>query len=63
MRLPTAWLTLGVCLFPIGAADDTPRDAGLILRSTTRLVQLNVIAQKGGQPAGGLKKEDFHRHR
>src|ERR1700691_1688551 len=30
-----------------------------IIRTTTRLVQINVIATKGGAPVPGLKKEDF----
>ena len=31
----------------------------LILKSTTRLVQISVIATRKGDPAEGLKKEDF----
>ena len=31
----------------------------LVLRTTTRLVQINVIATKHGEPVPGLKKEDF----
>ncbi len=59
MRVLTVWLCLSLVSYPVAAAGDTPRDSGLVLRSTTRLVQLNVIVQKGGQPAAGLKKEDF----
>ena len=34
--------------------------APIVLKSTTRLVQVNVIVQnKQGEPAEGLKKEDF----
>jgi VWFA-related protein len=34
-------------------------EPGLVLRATTRLVQVNVIVQKGSTPVTGLKKEDF----
>src|SRR5579864_1308796 len=59
MRVLTIWLCLSLASYPVAIADDAPRDSGLVLRSTTRLVQLNVIVQKGGQPASGLKKDDF----
>lgn len=37
-----------------------PAQEGSVLRSTTRLVQISVIAQDGkGQPITNLKKEDF----
>ena len=31
----------------------------VVIRTTTRLVQINLIATKHGQPVPGLKKEDF----
>ena len=31
----------------------------VVIRTTTRLVQINVIATKHGAPVPGLKKEDF----
>jgi VWFA-related protein len=60
MRVVAACLCLLIAC-PLGA-QDTKADAkpsGLVLKSTTRLVQLNVIVQKGSQPATGLKREDF----
>lgn len=57
MRALAVWLSLTLSLYPVVFADET--NPPVILRSTTRLVQLNVIVTKGGQPAGGLKKEDF----
>jgi VWFA-related protein len=67
MRVLSVWLSLALTLYPVAfsplaAADDTKADTRnppLVLRSTTRLVQLNVIATRGSQPANGLKKEDF----
>jgi VWFA-related protein len=49
-----------VAAAPLAAQDAArPPDAGLVIRSSTRLVQVNVIATRGGQPAADLKKEDF----
>jgi VWFA-related protein len=57
MRVLAARLCLALSIYPVTAGDtETP---GIVLKSTTRLVQLNVIVQKSGQPFGGLKKEDF----
>jgi VWFA-related protein len=39
------------------AAAQTPDEP--VLRTTTRLVQINVIVTKGNEPVPGLKKEDF----
>jgi VWFA-related protein len=41
------------------AAVSSPQTPEVILRTTTRLVQINVIVTKGGAPVPRLKKEDF----
>ena len=56
MRFLGTWAVMSLAL-PLCAQ---PPQAPLILRSTTRLVQLNVIVQdKKGNPVTDLKKEDF----
>jgi len=51
MRLPI--------LAALAAAMLSPQTPELVLRTTTRLVQINVIVTKDGAPVPGLKKEDF----
>jgi VWFA-related protein len=51
MRLPILAVLLALAINP-----QTPE---LILRTTTRLVQINVIVTKNGAPVPGLKKEAF----
>ncbi|MGO4885661.1 MAG: VWA domain-containing protein [Bryobacteraceae bacterium] len=41
------------------AAILNPQTPDLVLRSTTRLVEVNVIVTRNGEPVSGLKKEDF----
>jgi VWFA-related protein len=42
------------------AGQASPKDSGVVLRSTTRLVQVNVVVQdKRGRPVTNLEKEDF----
>jgi VWFA-related protein len=51
-----------ICLAGLIAnAQSTPpvAQAPLVLKSTTRLVQVSVIVTKKGEPFAGLKKEDF----
>jgi hypothetical protein len=63
----TAWLTRMLFALVIAAGAGQPRTAPEqgaaappVLTSTTRLVQVSVIAkEKGGAPAAGLKVEDF----
>jgi VWFA-related protein len=45
----------------IGLAQDTPAaDPGLVIRSTTSLVQVRVVAEDArGRPVTGLEREDF----
>jgi VWFA-related protein len=43
----------------VAVAACSPQTPELLLRSTTRLVQINVIATHNGAPVPGLKKEDF----
>jgi VWFA-related protein len=43
-------------------ADVTPKQPEVILKATTRLVQVSVIVQRHGEPVGDLKKEDFQLH-
>jgi len=54
-------IAAAICAFliPLRAQDAQPT-APLVLRSTTRLVQVSVIVDDGkGQPVADLKKEDF----
>lgn len=52
--------TLPVLILSIGATAQQPAEQSpLILKSTTRLVQVSVIATQKGSPAEGLKREDF----
>jgi hypothetical protein len=37
-------------------------EAPVVLKSTTRLVQVSVVVQRHGQPVADLKKEDFQLH-
>src|SRR5882724_954536 len=54
--LPTCVATLLLAQSAPPAAPDKP----LVLKATTRLVQVSVIAQDGkGQPVADLKREDF----
>jgi VWFA-related protein len=43
-------------------ADVTPKQPEVILKATTRLVQVSVIVQRHGEPVADLKKEDFQLH-
>lgn len=61
-RLATAWAALGGLLAATGAMPQAPRDASApeTLRATTHLVEVSVVAQtKQGEPATGLRQEDF----
>jgi VWFA-related protein len=40
-------------------ADVTPKQPEVVLKATTRLVQVSVIVQRHAQPVADLKKEDF----
>src|SRR5271163_3628088 len=42
-----------------GPADVSPKQPEVILKATTRLVQVSVIVDRHGQPVADLKKEDF----
>src|SRR5260370_40634019 len=39
--------------------DVTPKQPEVVLKATTRLVQVSVLVQRHGQPVADLKKEDF----
>jgi VWFA-related protein len=61
-----AFFCLSACLFrpnaaaQSGPATGTPAQSATVLRSTTRLVQLNVVVQnKKGEPVQNLSKERF----
>jgi VWFA-related protein len=43
----------------LAVATLNPQTPDLVLRTTTRLVEINVIVTKNGAPVPGLKKEDF----
>ena len=49
-------LTLAPLLLITALSAQTPE---VVIRATTRLVQVNVIVTKNGEPVRGLKKEDF----
>jgi VWFA-related protein len=44
---------------PSAPPPTAPAQPEVILKATTRLVQVSVIVQRHGQPVGDLKKEDF----
>ena len=45
---------------PKPASTGDPSDSGVLIRSTTRLIQLNVVVHdRKGEPVKDLKKEDF----
>ena len=45
---------------PAAPAQKDPNDSGVIIRSTTRLIQVNVLVHNHkGEPVRDLKKEDF----
>jgi VWFA-related protein len=46
-------------LAALAASAANPQAPDLVIRSTTRLVEINVIVTKNGVPVPGLKKEDF----
>ncbi len=51
---------LALLIIPALLAQQTTDQAPVVLKSTTRLVQVSVIAQDGkGQPVTDLKKDDF----
>ncbi len=50
------FLILGPALLAAALNAQMPE---VVIRATTRLVQVNVIVTKGGKPVPGLKKEDF----
>jgi VWFA-related protein len=53
---------VALSLFCGGAvlAQAPPEESSLVLRSTTRLMQVNVVVKdKTGRPVGGLQKDDF----
>jgi len=52
----------GAGLFAATAFGQTQPQPDLVLKATTRLVQVSVIVQKHGQPVTDLKKEDFQLH-
>src|SRR5580658_705749 len=58
-RIPLVFATIGGLLVAQQPAPQTEQ-APVVLKSTTRLVQVSVIAQDGkGQPITDLKKDDF----
>jgi VWFA-related protein len=62
-RIPLVFATIGGLLVaqqPAPHTEQPSEQAPVVLKSTTRLVQVSVIAQDGkGQPIADLKKDDF----
>ncbi len=53
-------VTLAALLAQSPAPQKDPADSGLLIKSTTRLIQVNVVVHDHkGQPVKDLKKEDF----
>ena len=50
---------VGTGLIAVCALAQTQPQPDIVLKSTTRLVQVSVIVDRHGQPVGDLKKEDF----
>jgi len=64
LRTSFLWFLLAQSATPLFSQSQSPQPAGAqapaVIRSTTRLVQLNVIVHNTkGEPVEGLKKEDF----
>ena len=60
--MPACKIRVAACLLAAlpSFAQEAPHDTGLVLRSTTRMVQVNVVVlDKQGRPVAGLAKEDF----
>ena len=54
------WAVLLASFSLASAQDAAPADPGLVIRSTTSLVQVRVVAEDaGGKPVTGLQRDDF----